>query len=202
MIPVSAQHAFAIAASAPRTRTPRALARSRIVKRILALTLLCGLWLPAMTDAAEPASVAGPGTLAPALRLPDLQGRPQDLAQWRGQPLLINYWASWCGPCLKELPDLQRFATAQQGRNGVRVLGIAQDQAAAAAQLQQRLALTFPQLVEEDGPPGSAAAFGNRHGTLPFSVLLDAQGRILAVHNGPLQAADFERFAALAGERR
>lgn len=146
--------------------------------------------------------MAKPGNLAPELHLPDLQGRSQDLAQWRGRPLLINYWATWCGPCLKELPDLQRFASTQQSRNGIRVVGIAQDQAAAAAQLQQRLALTFPQLVEEDGPPGSAATFGNRHGTLPFSVLLDAQGRILAVHNGPLQAADFEHFAALAGGQR
>ncbi len=139
---------------------------------------------------------------APALRLPDLKGKPQDLAQWRGRPVLLNYWATWCGPCLKELPELERFAVSQAKVNGIQLVGVAQDDATAASALQARLRLSYPQLVEADGPPGSAAAFGNPGGTLPFSVLIDAKGNILRAHNGPLDGATLAQWSALAGTAR
>ena len=90
------------------------------------------------------------------------------------------------------------LAGAGTAANGVQVVGIALDDIEAANALRAQLQLTYRQLVESDGPPGSAATFGNRIGTLPFSVLIDAQGTVLQVHNGPLLPADLERWAAAA----
>ncbi len=169
---------------------------------VLTVTALAALPPASAAETKAPAAAAGafPLRKAPVLKLPDLKGAPQDLAQWRGRPVLLNYWATWCGPCLKELPELEHFAQAQgKTAKGIALVGVAQDEASAANALQARLKLSYPQLVEADGPPGSAAAFGNPGGTLPFSVLIDAQGNILDTHNGPLDAAGLARWAKLAG---
>ena len=137
---------------------------------------------------------------APALHWTTLDGSSASLEQWKGRPVLLNFWASWCGPCLKELPDLQRLSQAQgKVPGGLRVVGVALDEADAAAALRDQLKLTYPQLVEPDGPPGSAARFGNSAGTLPFSVLLDGEGRVLRTHHRPLDAAELAQWAAIAG---
>lgn len=169
--------------------------------RFRALIAFVLLAAPALASHAAPLPTDPPaGKPAPALQWNDLDGGQATLAQWRGRPVLLNYWASWCGPCLKELPDLQRFSQAQAALpNGVHVVGVALDDIEAARALRDQLDLTYPQLVERDGPPGTAAGFGNRIGTLPFSVLIDAHGTVLQVHNGPLHAADLARWVAAAG---
>lgn len=170
------------------------------VRFAIVLTIALSVALPIASRAAPLTTAPPAGQAAPALQWTDLDGRPATLGQWRGRPVLLNYWASWCGPCLKELPDLQRFSQAQTPLpDGVHVVGIALDDIDAATALRDQLQLTYPQLVEGDGPPGTAAAFGNRIGTLPFSVLIDAHGKVLQVHNGPLHPADLARWAAAAG---
>ncbi len=73
-------------------------------------------------------TVAKIGEPIPPLQLPDLTGRTVAVpAAWTGRPLLINVWASWCGPCIEEMPELQRFARTQ-GADGVQVVGIALDE--------------------------------------------------------------------------
>ncbi len=72
------------------------------------------------------AAATGPASGAGELRLPDLSGKTQSLGQWRGRPVLLNYWATWwCGPCIKEMPDLDAFAGTQSRKGGVQVVGIA-----------------------------------------------------------------------------
>ena len=84
------------------------------------------------------------GDSLPALSLPDLEGRPLDLRQHAaGRPLLINVWASWCAPCVEEMPELARFA-ATQGDNGVQVLGLALDTADGVRGFLQRIPVTIP----------------------------------------------------------
>ncbi|WP_261996867.1 TlpA disulfide reductase family protein [Stenotrophomonas sp. Ste96] len=173
---------------------------SSALRRPALLATVLTIALPMASFAAPPTTAAPAGQAAPVLHWTDLDGAPASLAQWRGRPVLLNYWASWCGPCLKELPDLQDFSQAQTSRpNGVHVVGVALDDVESAKALRDQLRLTYPQLVEGDGPPGTAAAFGNRIGTLPFSVLIDAHGTVLQVHNGPLHPADLARWAAAAG---
>ncbi|KAF1687058.1 alkyl hydroperoxide reductase [Pseudoxanthomonas broegbernensis] len=134
------------------------------------------------------AAVAAAGEL----RLPDLDGKTRSLSQWRGQPVLINYWATWCGPCIKEMPELDAFAGTQSRAGGVQVVGIALDEASSVKAYLARKPVRYPVLVEavEYGDSGSSARYGNAHGVLPYSVLLDAQGRVVRSKAGPLTAAE------------
>jgi len=124
-----------------------------------------------------------PGQALPAIVLADLRsGEPVPLAGGR-RPRLINYWASWCGPCRAEMPVLDAFA-ATQGDNGVEVVGIALESREDALAFLAEVPVGFRLLVEAPGARDSSVQLGNRRGILPFTVLLDAEGRLLKTHYG------------------
>jgi len=134
------------------------------------------------------------------LRWPDLDGRTRALEEWQGRPVLLNYWASWCGPCIKEMPDLDAFASAQ-AEDGVQVIGIALDEAETVRAFLQRVPVGYPVLIEAvpGGESGSSGQFGNTHGVLPYSVLLDAQGRVVRTRLGPLSVEELASWAQASG---
>jgi len=134
-----------------------------------------------------------------ATRLLDLEGQPHQLAEWNGQPVLINYWATWCAPCLKEVPELEAFSIAQQKRKGgIRVVGVALDEPDAVRSFVKRGRVSYTVLVEPVEPGASTSvALGNKHGALPFSVLLDARGRVLRSKFGAMTAADLAAWASI-----
>lgn len=134
------------------------------------------------------------GDSLPALSLPDLEGRPLDLRQHAaGRPLLINVWASWCAPCVEEMPELARFA-ATQGDNGVQVLGLALDTADGVRGFLQRIPVDYPIVVETPGPRDASVQLGNTQGLLPYSVLFDAQGRRVKAKLGPFAHGEIDRW--------
>lgn len=135
------------------------------------------------------------GDSLPALSLPDLEGRPLDLRQHAaGRPLLINVWASWCAPCVEEMPELARFA-ATQGDNGVQVLGLALDTADGVRGFLQRIPVDYPIVVETPGPRDASVQLGNTQGLLPYSVLFDAQGRLVKAKLGPFAHGEIDGWA-------
>ena len=135
------------------------------------------------------------GDLAPPLALPDLAGAPQRVIPGAGRPQLLNYWASWCGPCVHEMPLLDGFA-ASQGANGVQVTGIALDDPAAVRAFLARVPVRYRNLVEAAGRHDSSVTLGNTRQVLPYSVLLDAQGRVVRLRAGAFHdARDLERWA-------
>lgn len=135
------------------------------------------------------------GDSLPALSLPDLEGRPLDLRQHAaGRPLLINVWASWCAPCVEEMPELERFA-ATQGDNGVQVLGLALDTADGVRGFLQRIPVDYPIVVETPGPRDASVQLGNTQGLLPYSVLFDAQGRRVKAKLGPFAHGEIDGWA-------
>ena len=139
--------------------------------------------------------VAGIGDAAPTLALPDLAGRRIALPQaWRGRPLLVNVWASWCGPCLTEMPELQRFS-ASQGARGVQVVGIALDEPDAVRAFLQRVPVRYPILIDAPGPADAGVRLGNLRGVLPYSVLIDADGVVRARRVGPFAPGELDAFA-------
>jgi thiol-disulfide isomerase/thioredoxin len=165
---------------------------------IVAAALLAGglgLWLALRLGAPGPDGAARIGELAPALELPDLDGRRQRVVPGDGRPQLINYWATWCGPCVHEMPLLDRYATEQEA-NGVQVTGIALDQPAAVKAFLARVPVRYRNLIEREGRRDSSVQLGNTRQVLPYSVLLDADGRILRLRAGAFRdAQDLQRWA-------
>jgi thiol-disulfide isomerase/thioredoxin len=146
---------------------------------------------------ARPAGVAArPGDPAPALRLATLDGGALTLAQFRGRPLLVNVWASWCEPCVREMPELDRLARAQPAA-GLQLLGIALDHPQDVRAFLQRVPIGYPIALETPGPADASVRLGDTQGLLPYSVLIDAQGRIVRQKLGPFAAGEAERWARL-----
>ena len=129
------------------------------------------------------------------LSLPDASGRPQALAQWRGRPLLINYWATWCGPCREEMPLLSALAREQQA---VQVLGIAWDSAANVAEYaRQQPATGYPLLLADSQAKALLPALGNPAQGLPFSLLVGADGEVIRLRLGAFRAAELRDLLVL-----
>jgi thiol-disulfide isomerase/thioredoxin len=113
-----------------------------------------------------------------ALTLPDAAGRDQPLSQWRGRPLVVNFWAPWCAPCVEEMPDLQRVRDDYRSR-GVEVIGLGIDSPARIRAFRDQHAITLPLLVA--GVQGSSLGdrLGNKAGVLPYTVLIGPDSRVL-----------------------
>lgn len=165
-----------------------------------ALGLATGVYYVAVTPDEAPVvqrpSVvsARPGEPMPAITLPDLDGRPVDFATFRGRPLLINVWASWCGPCVEEMPMLAAFARAQPA-DGVQVVGLAIDTPEGVRDFLARVPVGYPIVLEQPAPDDASVRLGNTQGLLPYTVLVDAQGRIVKQKLGPFAAGDIEAWA-------
>lgn len=144
-------------------------------------------------------TVARVGDTMPTLRLSDLEGRMVEVPEtWRGRPLLINVWASWCGPCIEEMPELQRF-DARQGREGVQVVGIALDDPEAVRAFLRKVPVDYPILVDAPSPADAGVRLGNVKGVLPYSVLIGRDGRVLRRRIGPFVPGELDAFVEPAG---
>ncbi|CAM3833370.1 TlpA family protein disulfide reductase [Roseateles saccharophilus] len=112
-----------------------------------------------------------------AHRFPALDGSELDVARWRGKPLLVNFWATWCAPCVKELPEINQFYGEAKGR-GWQVLGLAVDQAEPVKAFLQKTPLDFAVALAGPQGLGLVRELGNPAGGLPFSVIFDETGEI------------------------
>ena len=157
--------------------------------------------LGAVLEAQAPAVPAGVkiakrGDIVPAMMLATIDGAKIDVpAAWTGKPVLVNLWASWCAPCLKEMPDLQAYS-GEQGANGMQVVGIALDDVASAQAMLQRRGITYSNLIDAPGPADAGVRLGNPAGVLPYSVLVSAEGRVIKTKIGPFESQeDIDRWA-------
>jgi len=117
--------------------------------------------------------------------IPDTQGQTHALSEWRGKVLLVNFWATWCPPCVEEMPELVDLQNSSEIKN-LQIIGIGIDSPSNIQRFTKKFQISYPILVA--GMEGSeiARALGNQAGGLPFTVLLDAEGRIRHTYLGRL----------------
>ncbi len=121
-----------------------------------------------------------------ATSLNDLAGKPQPLAQWKGKPLLVNFWASWCAPCVSEMPELSELA-AKDGGKHFNVIGIGIDSPTNLAEFARKIKISYPLYVGGMGGTDLARGLGNVNGGLPFTVLIGADGQVRKTYLGRLK---------------
>ncbi|MCD6671748.1 MAG: TlpA family protein disulfide reductase [Burkholderiaceae bacterium] len=111
------------------------------------------------------------------LAMPDAQGREVRLADWRGRPLVVNFWATWCPPCVGEMPELSEMQRDYAAR-GLQIVGIGIDSNKNIRQFAEKMPMSYPLLVAGTGGAELTRRFGNTSGSLPFTAVIDREGRI------------------------
>jgi thiol-disulfide isomerase/thioredoxin len=150
------------------------------MKRLLGV---CAMGLLLAGGAQAVGFEARAATPAPELKASDLKGAPKSLADYRGKVVLLNFWASWCPPCLREMPSMERLRVKMAGRPlAVVALDSAETREEVDAYLS-RMKLGFPILLD---PEGSNTKLWKVF-ALPTTFLLDAEGRVRYVLTGPTE---------------
>ena len=125
------------------------------------------------------------------LSLPDLENKIQRLSQWRGKVMVVNLWATWCAPCREEIP---MFVKMQQkyGAQGLQFVGISIDQADKTAEFSRNFGINYPSLIGTFDTVEISHQAGNTRRVLPFTIIFDRKGRIVATKLGGLTQEKLE----------
>jgi cytochrome c biogenesis protein CcmG, thiol:disulfide interchange protein DsbE len=193
------------ASPAPSAAAERAAAepapRPRPTRRIAALVgvaLVTTIAIVGFVAIVRPGPAGGSGGIAKGQPVPDihgtaLDGSPIDLASLRGHPVVVNFWASWCGPCQQEMPLLAQKAQEHDG-SGLEILGVLSDDTAANGQaFEKTYGATWPSAFDGDGSIKRAYQVIGR----PQSYFIDKDGILRSIQVGYLTDADFERQLAM-----
>ena len=149
------------------------------------IALSAGIYTERLIVAApEPANL-------PEFVLVDTAGVSRSSSEWKGKILIVNFWATWCPPCLKEIPEfiaLQR----EYGEKGVQFVGIAVEGKDPVEKFAAMMGINYPLLVAEEEGIALSLQMGNVIGALPFSVVVDRYGKITHTHPGPFTRRQIE----------
>jgi thiol-disulfide isomerase/thioredoxin len=165
-----------------------------------AAALAAGVWWRQRSQAAD--AVTSQAASAPAdpnnaiwsLRFDTPEGREITLASLRGQPLLVNFWGTWCPPCIAEMPELDRFAR-EYAASGWRVLGLAVDNLKAVREHLAARPVGYTIAMAGFEGAGLSRQLGNDQGGLPFTVAFNAQGRAVHRKAGQTTLAELQDWA-------
>jgi len=135
------------------------------------------------------------GQPRPAFALPDATGAVRDVAQWSGNVIVMNFWASWCAPCREEMPALIELQ-ARYGSRGLSTIGIAADTPERATAFAEELGINYPSLFAERDVIELGKRYGNVLGVLPYTVVIDREGIIRYTHLGLIEPARLEEVLA------
>lgn len=154
--------------------------------------LILSLTLPMRGTQAEPAP---PTSKRPPFAYPDQSGKMRHVKEWDGKVLVINFWATWCAPCRREMPLLVE-TQRRYAKQGVQVIGVALDDAPTiAAYLRSTdLKINYPLLAGDEAAMDIALQYGNIRATVPYTVVVDRAGRPLYSYDVELTRAVLDRM--------
>jgi peroxiredoxin len=138
-----------------------------------------------------PAVVDVRGLYRPDFSLADLSGNIRTLSEWDGKVIAVNFWASWCAPCLQEIPELVDLQH-RYGDKGLQILGIALQKPEELGEFVAEYKMNYPVLAGEAAVIEIAENFGNSFGALPYTAIIDRSGRIIFVKAGPVTGKEVE----------
>ena len=164
--------------------------------------MLTGAETTARAPGADDVVADLPETL-PDIRLEMLDGEIRSIRDWSDGPLLINFWATWCAPCLREMPMLESVWQSRRDE-GLTIVGIAVDRRDAVETYLEQTPVTYPVLIGRSDAMEAADAFGPDFAGLPYTIFVAAGGRVLGTSSGELHLPDLQPlldtvFAASAG---
>lgn len=148
---------------------------------------------PAEKLIAQPNEIAASAGAVYTTKFPDLQGNSQALGQWDRKLLVLNFWATWCGPCKEEIPILVKLQ-AKFGNRGLQIVGIAADTSVNVVNFAQNTSINYPLLMDEAGALQLSKRLGNRLGLLPHTVMLSPGGDIIYTKLGIISEAELDRI--------
>ncbi|MDD3352204.1 TlpA disulfide reductase family protein [Zoogloea sp.] len=130
-----------------------------------------------------------------ALDLPDSAGKQHPLHQWQGKVMVVNFWATWCPPCRKEMPAFSQLSE-KYAHKGIQFVGISIDTATNVRDFQAANPVAYPLVVAAPSVVSLTEVLGNTSQGLPFTVIIDRQGKLSLVKLGMLAEEDLERKLA------
>lgn len=145
---------------------------------------------PASGDTSGSSMIGQP---APNFVLADEAGKTHRLADYHGRRVLVNFWATWCAPCLREMPALAQAQTKFGERSAI-VLGIGMDEPHRIHAFLVDHPVNYPILLGDADATATLKAWGNPSALLPYNVLIGADGRIMATHEGSLSSTQMQQW--------
>jgi thiol-disulfide isomerase/thioredoxin len=131
-----------------------------------------------------------------ALNLKNAAGQALDFNRFKGKRVVINFWATWCAPCIEEMPDLDQIAKLVKTKN-IEFVGIALDSEAKVSQFALKYPISYPLVVADFAGLEIAHSFGNPSGVLPFTVLMDESGKIVHSKIGQIKQNELKKWLEL-----
>lgn len=164
-----------------------------MIKSILAIAAVMVLLPhPARAEGFPPAEPLFAATLT------DMNDKPVALAKYKGKPLLINFWARWCGPCREEIPELSK-ARAKYKARGLEIIGVAiEENAEPVREFAKAYEIDYPVVLGKSKGLWLMQTLGNGRAGLPYTIAIDRQGNIVAKKLGGMKKADIEAAAEAA----
>jgi thiol-disulfide isomerase/thioredoxin len=152
-------------------------------------------WLHTDTTANASISAAQPG---PEFAMLDLAGKTRNSKEWQGKVVLLNFWATWCPPCLEEIPSLIELQDSY-GALGLQIVGVAVDDTQAVRAFAAGMGFNYPILPGDTDAIELSKRYGNQQGVLPYSVFINREGEIIQVIRGELKKDHAEKILAQLG---